>query len=141
MASFERRLAGVHMIKISCICIAILMIANPVMATLIIAAYNNDTIYLAGDSCATVQDQNSPPIHFKATKLFKVSNSSCAALSGNYGAVIKRHRTGQVALRPFLCDELERICGDVYPTEGTTPFKIEIVTNKFHASYERLYAM
>jgi len=122
--------------KMSCFYFLTWFSTSHLMASLVIAAYNDQAIYVASDSCLTQVNANYVPTHFKVTKLFKVSNSSCVSITGNYGMSFEIRNTGEVVVYPYLLNELARICAELSSNQDATAVRIRTVTNRFRLSYD-----
>ena len=102
-------------------------------ATLIIGAFNNETLFVASDSCMTFQAGERLQ-QFKVPKLFKVSDRCCVSICNRYGGYIRIPQTTNV-VQFLLPKELSKICSQYSASETNLEVGIDQVNSHFAIVY------
>jgi hypothetical protein len=96
---------------------------NRLKATLVIGIYNNDALYVGGDSLVTQGGAN----RSRTDKIFLVSQTCCVSIANNYGGYVRDANSGKVSL-VSLPQELGTICSNALPIQPLESRIINIVT-------------
>jgi hypothetical protein len=108
------------------------------MASLVICIYHNDELYVASDSCSTFVPKtgtvNDPVMQFQTKKIFKVTDTCCVSITGDFGMSLSNQITGQMS-KTFLPNELENICSNLNLAAEPLQSDIATVISRFNVRY------
>jgi hypothetical protein len=105
-------------------------------ASLTITVYHNDAIYLASDSLATWHSGDKTNISIR--KLFKVSDTCCAAIVGLTTHEIET-TSGKAAFSLNVLGSLEHLCAEQSTNSMNLDKKIEFITSKLDQEYRSYF--
>jgi hypothetical protein len=115
------------------ICVfAFLESANESKATLIIAMYNNDCIYLASDS---LEGQTEGTNTWQVKKIYKISPTCAATINGNYGYSGAPQPNGGIPFYSFM-NVFSNLC--LNQRIDDTNRKIDAIYRGMHRAYYQL---
>lgn len=101
-------------------------------ASLVIYIYQNHKMYIAGDS---LTHGSGSELDFYTPKVFKLSDTCCVAISGDFGYAFKDEKSGHVIEKIIYPFELGKICGDLQTSDASVWDKIQTVVLQFGAKY------
>jgi hypothetical protein len=111
---------------------------HSLMASLVICIYNNNELYVASDSCSTVVPKietiNSPVMQFQTKKIFKVTDTCCVSITGDFGMSLSNQITGQMS-KIFLPNGLETVCSNLNLAAEPLQSDIATVISRFNVRY------
>jgi len=106
------------------------------LSSLVISLYHNETMYIAGDSAATMY-ANGERTH-TVQKVYPFSDTCCAAITGFVGYDLT-NSAGKTNFSMSLSDALARACARQMTNAVSLEKKIELITFNMHEAYARYY--
>ncbi len=117
------------------------LLFQPAMASLVIAVYSNDQIYLASDSLSVMSGyETNKESHLNSKKIFKVSSNCCASITGAFGAEFVNVSSNQ-KFGLDLPGALGHACDDACKTTNNLEERINNIIGQFsdnHSQFIRL---